>query len=129
MTATPTTAGLAAGLPLLRDGVLASPPGVAGVRFEVTGGSALLVGVTFLLLAAATVLSLLITYRYARGYLESGARPLLGLAVGLFFLTAAPTFLRLAFANTVDAPTWQLTAATSVSELLGLVAILYTIYR
>ena len=122
----PTSAGVSA-----LDSALAAGAALpsAGVRFEVVGGSALLVATAFLLLAAATVLSVLVTYRYARGYLESGARPLLGLAVGLFLLTAAPTVLRLAFANAADAPTWQLTAATSVSELLGLVAILYTIYR
>jgi len=93
---------------------------------EVTGGSALLVLAVFLLLAAATVLSVLVTYRLVRGYRQTGTRPLLYLAVGIFLLTAAPTAIRLAFTNLAAAPAYR-TLAASASELLGLLAILYTI--
>lgn len=96
---------------------------------EVTGGSTLVVVGVFVLLAIATVLSLLVTYRYARGYLATGARPLLWLAVGLFLLTAAPTFVRLVLANVGGGPGTVQTLVTSTSELLGLLTILYTIYR
>lgn len=106
-----------------------APPTAALGPVEVTGGSALLVAAVFLLLAAASVLSVLVTYRLARGYLRTGTRPLLYLAVGVFLLTAAPTAIRLAFTNLAAAPTAYRTVAASASELLGLLAILYTIYR
>jgi len=105
-----------------------TPPS-ALVQVDVTGGSAVLVVAVFALLAAASVLSLLVTYRFVRGYLRTGTRPLLFLASGLFLLTAAPIFARLAFVNVFELPGAYRTLITSGSELLGLLVILYTIYR
>lgn len=98
-------------------------------QVEVTGGSPLVVVAVFVLLAVTTILSLVITYRFARGYLRTGTRPFLLLAVGLFLLTAAPTFVRLAFTNLLGGPSSAQTLVASVSELLGLLTILYTIYQ
>ena len=117
--------------PLAAVATLARPGERAATiaQIEVVGGSSLAVFAAFALLVVATVLSLLVTYRYARGYLRTGTRPLLYLAVGLFLLTAAPTFLRLAFANFGDAPDAYRRLAASTAELLGLLTILYTIHR
>lgn len=96
---------------------------------DVTGGTSVLVIAVFVLLAIATVLSLIITYRFAKGYFQTGTRPFLLLATGLFLLTAAPIFARLVFANVTDLPAAYGMLLTSGSELLGLLIILYTIYR
>jgi hypothetical protein len=106
---------------------LSALPAASG-PVEVTGGSALLVIAAFLLLAVASVLSVLVTYRLARGYVRTGTRPLLYLAIGIFLLTAAPTAIRLAFTNLATATAYR-TLAASASELLGLLLILYTIHR
>lgn len=98
-------------------------------QVDVTGGSSLTVLVVFGLLAVATILSLLVTYRFADGYRRTGTRPYLFLASGLFLLTAAPIFARLALTNVVAVPGAYRTLITSGSELLGLLVILYTIYR
>lgn len=96
---------------------------------NVTGGSPATVAAVFVLLAAASVLSLLVTYRFARGYLQTGTRPFLFLSVGLFLLTAAPIFARLVLVNVVAVPEAHRTLITNGSELLGLLVILHTIYR
>ena len=101
----------------------------AATQVDATGGSPLVVLAAFVLLVVATVLSLLVTYRFARGYRRSGARPLLALAVGLFLLTAAPMFARLVFANLLPAAGATQTLVTSGLELVGLLTILHTIYR
>lgn len=106
----------------------AAPP-LAATGVEATGGSPLVVLAGFVLLVVASILSILVTYKFARGYRRSGARPLLALAVGLFLLAAAPTFARLAFANVVAASAATRTLVTSGAELLGLLIILHTIYR
>lgn len=107
--------------------VLAGLPAVSG-PVTVTGGSPLLVLAAFLLLGAASVLSVLVTYRLARGYLRTGTRPMLYLAVGIFLLTVSPTAIRLVFTNVAAAPADR-TLVASASELLGLLVILYTIHR
>lgn len=98
-------------------------------QVDVTGGSSVTVFAVFALLAIAAALSLLVTYRFASGYRRTGTRPYLFLAVGLFLLTAAPIFARLAFTNLVPVPGAYRSLITSGSELLGLLVILYTIYR
>lgn len=97
-------------------------------QVSVTGGSAPMVFAAFGLFAASLVLSVLVTYRFARGYRRTGTRPLLQLAVGMFLLAVAPMLLRVVLTTAgVDSAVRIL--ATSVSELLGLLTVLYTIYH
>jgi hypothetical protein len=98
-------------------------------QVDVTGGSPLVVGAAFVTFAVALVLSIAVTYRFVEGYRRTGTRPLLQLAVGMFLLTAAPMFLRLAMTNLGDVPDAVRVLAAGVSELLGLLTILYTIYE
>lgn len=104
-------------------------PAQASGGVEAVGGSPMIVFAVFALLSIATLLALLVTYHLVRGYLESGTRPLLLLAVGIFLLTAAPTFLRLLLTNVLVVETQYRILITSLVELAGLFVILYTIYR
>jgi len=114
---------------LVVEAPLASGSGFLPLVVDATGGSPALVAVVFGLLAVASVLSVAVTYRFARGYLRTGTRPLLLLACGLFFLAPAPIFARLVFANALATPDAYRILTTSGSELFGLLLVLYTIYR
>lgn len=82
--------------------------------------------VTFLL---ATVLAVLVTYRFLQGYYRSRSRPILLLAVGLFLLAPAPMFIRLVAGNVLAvAPPVRVLSTTAV-EAAGLLVILGVIYR
>ncbi|ADQ66574.1 DUF7521 family protein [Halogeometricum borinquense] len=96
-------------------------------QVSVTGGSAPVVLSVFTLFAASLVLSVLVTYRFARGYLRTGTRPLLQLAVGMLLLAVVPILLRVSL-TTAGIDSNMRILATSVSELFGLLTILYTIY-
>ena len=96
---------------------------------EVTGGptTVVLLGiVTFLL---ASLLAVLVTYRFVEGYRRTDSRPVLLLAIGMFFLAPAPMFVRLVTANVDVAPIEVQTLAASLSELTGLLVLLYVVYR
>lgn len=116
-------------IPTLQTAVSGSSFPTTLTSVETIGGDGLTVLAVFVLLAIGSILSLLVTYRLAVGYRRTGSRPLLALAVGLFLLTAAPMFVRFAFANAIDAPTAYQTLLSSTSELLGLLVILRTIYQ
>ncbi|MFQ3285790.1 MAG: hypothetical protein ACI9TI_002481 [Natronomonas sp.] len=95
---------------------------------EVTGGptTVVLLGiVTFLL---ASLLAVLVTYRFVEGYRRTDSRPVLLLAIGMFFLAPAPMFVRLVTANVDVAPIEVQTLAASLSELTGLLVLLYVVY-
>jgi hypothetical protein len=102
--------------------------GTTAGQVSVTGGSAPMVFAVFTLFAASLVLSGLVTYRFARGYLRTGTRPLLQLAVGMCLLTAVPMLLRVGLTSAGADSAVRIIAA-SVSELLGLLAVLYTVYE
>lgn len=109
--------------------MIATTPIAALAQVDVTGGASITVLGVFVLLAVASLLALLVTYRFASGYRRTGSRSALFLASGLFLLTAVPVFARLAFTNVVAVPGAYRTLITSGFELLGLLVILYTIYR
>lgn len=102
--------------------------GAPAAQVSVTGGPAPAVFAAFALFAASLVLSVLVTYRFARGYLRTGTRPLLQLAVGMFLLAVAPMLLRVGLTTTGVSSAVRI-LATGVSELLGLLTVLYTIYE
>ena len=97
-------------------------------QVTVEGGqtvTGLLALVTFFL---ATALSVLVTYRFARGYLRSRSRPILGLAVGLFLLAPAPMFVRLVAGNLLSVADPVRMLATTTAEAAGLLVILAVVY-
>ena len=61
-------------------------------------------GLALLMFAIAAVLAVLVTYRFVRGYMRSGARPIRLLALGMFLLAPAPLFLRLIKGNVLSVP-------------------------
>lgn len=94
----------------------------------VVGGStpiALAAIITFFL---AVGLSLVVTYRVIEGYRQTRDRPIMFIAMGIFFLAPAPMLFRFLLVNlTTISPTIR-TVVASGSELLGLLLILYTVY-
>jgi hypothetical protein len=98
-----------------------------GVTVE--GGSTVVGLLAVLTFAAATVLAVLVTYRFVQGYLRSRARPILLLAVGMFLLAPAPMFLRLIAGNVLTvAPAVRILGATAL-EAAGLLVVLAVVYR
>ncbi len=79
-------------------------------------------------LFVALVLSVLVTYRFVEGYRRTKARPILLLAVGMFLLAPAPMFIRLLVGNVAAIPLSVQLLTTTLSELSGLVVILYVVY-
>lgn len=82
--------------------------------------------VTFLV---ATVLAVLVTYRFLQGYLRSRSKPILLLAIGMFLLAPAPMLLRLAAGNVLTVATPVRVLSTTAVEAMGLLVILAVIYR
>lgn len=76
----------------------------------------------------AGLLAVLVTYRFVEGYRRTDSRPVLLLAIGMFFLAPAPMFVRLVTANVDVAPIEVQTLAASLSELTGLLVLLYVVY-
>ncbi|WP_324662267.1 hypothetical protein [Haloarcula sediminis] len=106
-----------------------APPAAPALQVSVEGGSAATGLLALLTFFVALVLSVLVTYRFVRGYLRSRSKPILGLAVGMFLLAPAPMFIRLVAGNlTAVAEPVRILAATTV-EAAGLVVILAVIYR
>ena len=82
--------------------------------------------VTFLV---ATVLAVLVTYRFLQGYRRSRSKPILLLAVGMFLLAPAPMLLRLLTGNVLTVTTPVRVLSTTAVEAMGLLVILAVIYR
>ena len=97
-------------------------------QVEVEGGSPLVVLAALLTFLIATVLAVLVTYRFVEGYRRTQARPILLLAIGLFLLAPAPMFIRLLVGNVDAIPLSAQLLATTLSELCGLLVILYVVY-
>jgi hypothetical protein len=113
----------------LSDGV---PPGVLGPgtflqTVESEGGSPLVVGLVLASLVLGAVLSLGIAYRLYVGYRGSGDRSMLAIAVGLLLLTTVPTAIRIVVPTTLGGEQALRIASTTVSELVGLLAIVYAV--
>jgi hypothetical protein len=104
---------------------------VTGVPAQVdaVGGSTPVAVAVVVAFFVAIVLSVVVTYRYARGYLRTRQRPLLYLAVGLLLLAPAPMFLRLVLGNVAVVTSTERTLVVTVSKLCGLLVILSVVHR
>jgi len=105
------------------------PVAVALLQVRAVGGSTAVAAVSVAAFFLALVLSVFVTYRYARGYLRTRRRPLLYLTVGLVLLAPLPMFLRLAFGNTAAVGAAGRTLVVTASKLCGLLVILGVVYR
>lgn len=92
------------------------------------GGSVVVVVLTLIGVALTAVLSLYLAYRVIRGYRRNRSRARLFLAIGLVLLTTVPILLQFVLSNFTDVSKVGRALATTISELLGLVAMLYAIY-
>ena len=95
---------------------------------EVTGGPTVVVLLGIVTFLTAGLLAVLVTYRFIEGYRRTDSRPVLLLAIGMFFLAPAPMFVRVLTANVDAAPVEVRTLTTSLSELIGLLILLYVVY-
>ena len=98
------------------------------LQVTVEGGSTPVVVAALATFFVATVLAVLVTYRFVEGYRRTKARPILLLAVGMFLLAPAPMFVRLLAGNVAAVPLSSQLLLTTLSELCGLLIILYAIY-
>ncbi|WP_255152492.1 hypothetical protein [Halorarius halobius] len=98
-------------------------------QVDVVGGAAPTALAAIAVFLAAVVLSVVVTYRYARGYLRTRQRPLLLLTVGMLLLAPAPMFLRLALGNAAAVSAAERTLAVTASKLCGLLVILSVVHR
>lgn len=105
-------------------GVMQLLPG----QVTVEGGSTVVGVLALLMFAIAAVLAVLVTYRFVRGYMRSGARPIRLLALGMFLLAPAPLFLRLITGNVLSVPPAVRILGATAFEAAGLLAILAVIY-
>ncbi|ELY46880.1 DUF7521 family protein [Natronorubrum tibetense] len=108
----------------LEPSLLASLP----LQVDVEGGSTPVVLAAVVTFFVATVLAVLVTYRFIEGYRRTRARPILLLAVGMFLLAPAPMFVRLLAGNLEAVPLAAQLLFTTLSELCGLLVILYAVY-
>lgn len=101
----------------------------APLQLRFSGGSDPFVLAALLTFFVAVVLAVAVTRKFVAGYRSTGSPAILWLAVGMFLLAPAPMFLRLVLGNlpAVDATARQL--LTTGSELAGLLAILWVVYR
>jgi hypothetical protein len=114
--------------------VSATAAGAAGTsdivaQVEAVGGSTLTAVAAVVAFFVAIVLSVVVTYRYARGYLRTRQRPLLYLTVGLLLLAPAPMFVRLVLGNVAVVTPTERTLVVTVSKLCGLLVILSVVHR
>ena len=98
------------------------------LQVDVEGGSMPVVLAAVVTFFVATVLAVLVTYRFIEGYRRTRARPILLLAVGMFLLAPAPMFVRLLAGNLEAVPLAAQLLLTTLSELCGLLIILYAVY-
>lgn len=93
-----------------------------------TGGSLVVIIAAFVTFALAIGLAVLVTYHFVQGYRATQRQPMLFLAIGMFLLAAAPMFIRLWFANVAVGTQSTRVFAVAVSELCGLLTLLYVVY-
>ncbi|WP_135822123.1 DUF7521 family protein [Halostella litorea] len=110
-------------------GTAAGTLGPAAVaQIEVSGGSVGVAVAALVTFFVALALSVVVTYQCVRGYRQSQRRPMLLLAVGVFLLASAPMFLRLLLGNLNAVPPTTRIFVVAVTELAGLLTILYVVY-
>ena len=93
-----------------------------------TGGSTEVVVLILLGLAVSSVLSLAVAYKTVRGYRRNRERGRLYFAIGLVLLTTVPILLRVVLTNLDGVSSVERSLVTTLSELLGLLTMLYAIY-
>ncbi|MFC4541191.1 hypothetical protein ACFO5R_04515 [Halosolutus amylolyticus] len=98
------------------------------LQVDVEGGSPLVVFAALATFLVALVLAIVVTYRFVEGYRRTKARPILLLAIGMFLLAPAPMFIRLLVGNVAAIPLSVQLLATTLSELAGLLVVLYVVY-
>ena len=98
------------------------------LQLEVEGGSTPVVIAAIVTFFIATILAVLVTYRFVEGYRQTNSRPILYLAIGMFLLAPAPMFLRLLAGNVASVSLSAQLLLTTLSELCGLLIICYVIY-
>ena len=98
------------------------------LQVDVEGGEPLVVLAALVTFFVALVLAVLVTYRFVEGYRRTQRRPILLLAVGMFLLAPAPMFIRLLVGNVPAIPLSAQLLTTTISELCGLLVILYVVY-
>jgi hypothetical protein len=97
------------------------------LQVTVEGGATVTTVAALVTFLVATVLAVLVTYRFLQGYFRSRSKPILLLAVGMFLLAPAPLFIRLIAGNVlVVAPPVRVVSTTTV-EAAGLLVILSVI--
>lgn len=101
-----------------------SPPSLQ----TATGGSVVVVVLSLLGMALTAGLSLIVAYRVIQGYRRNRSRARLSLAFGLVLLTTGPILLQFVLPSLTDVSAVGRALVTTVSELLGLMAMLYAIY-
>lgn len=80
---------------------------------------------TFLVTVA---LGLLIAYKAYQGYRRNRSEPMLFLAGGLVLVTVVPPLFSLALPNATELAGWQVVLAMSLSQICGLLSIVYSLY-
>lgn len=109
--------------------VTAVRPPLVPAQVSAVGGSTPTAIAALVVFFVAVVLSLVVTYRYARGYLRTRQRPLLYLTVGLLLLAPAPMLLRLVLGNVAVVTPAERTLVVTASRLCGLLVILGVVHR
>lgn len=93
-----------------------------------TGGSVVVVVLSLLGMALTAGLSLIVAYRVINGYRRNRSRARLYIALGLVLLTTGPILLQLVLSSLTGVSSVGRALVTTISELLGLMAMLYAIY-
>ncbi|NLV05962.1 hypothetical protein GOC83_07425 [Haloarcula rubripromontorii] len=99
------------------------------LQVTVEGGATVTSIAALITFLVATVLAVLVTYRFLQGYLKSRSRPILLLAIGMFLLAPAPMLLRLTAGNIITVTTPVRVLSTTAVEAMGLLVILAVIHQ
>jgi hypothetical protein len=98
------------------------------LQVTVEGGTTVTTVAALVTFFVATVLAVLVTYRFLQGYFRSRSTPILLLAVGMFLLAPAPLFIRLIAGNVLAVAPPIRVLSTTMVEAAGLLVILGVIY-
>jgi hypothetical protein len=84
--------------------------------------------VVVVLFLVSALLGTLIALKAIQGYLKTGSRPMLYLALGIIFLTAVPAVLSFLLTTFTSTPAYMTVLFTKGAEIIGLVSIFYSLY-